>query len=116
MAAPRRSASSQSGLNDAIGEIDALAVGHVDVRADLRALEAEILNAATQLGDGELGRLHRQCAEADEALGILGDCLGEVVVEVLGEVEAVLGLRPVGEHDWHGGKHLHVDVVARRSR
>jgi hypothetical protein len=46
----------------------------------------------------------------DKALGVFADDLGNVVVEVAGEVEGVFWLGPIGEHDWHGREHLHRHV------
>ena len=52
-----------------------------DVGADLDAAEIELLHHALELGDGKLRRLQRHRAQADEAVGMAGDDLGDVVVD-----------------------------------
>ena len=49
-------------------------------------------------------------ARTDEALRVLADDLRNVVVQVAREVERVLGLGPVREHDRDGGEDLHSNL------
>ncbi len=58
------------------GDLDAL-----DVRRHLDAPETELVRTAPQFGDG-LGRvLHRDRAEGEETVGVIGRDLGQVVVD-----------------------------------
>ena len=82
----------------------------IDVGADLHALEAELADGALQLVGRRLRRLHRQRREAIEALGVILDVLGDLVVlhhRACGGEAGILvvekGLRRVGEN-----VHVHV--------
>ena len=97
-----------AGLED--GEQRRVGQGEVvDVAADLHPHEAQ-RHAARQLLHGQLGALHGDGAQAEEALGLLRHHGVDVVVEEAREVERVLALGPVREHDGHSGQHLHRHV------
>jgi hypothetical protein len=82
----------------------------VHVAADLDAGQPKLPHAALELGDRRLRRLHGQRAEAGEAAGMGAHDRGDVVVQEPREVERVLGLRPVAEHDGHRRERLHADA------
>ncbi len=60
------------------------------MRADLHAGQAQLAHAALELGDGAVGILQRQRAEADEAARVLAHDVGDVVVQQARQVERVL--------------------------
>jgi hypothetical protein len=67
----------------------------IDVGAELDAAHAEVLDAAAHLGHRQLGRLHRQGAHGDEAVGMGGGDLGQVVVDQPRGLASQLGIGPV---------------------
>ena len=67
-------------------------------------------DAALELVDREIGLLHRERPQPDEAAGAARDNRRDVVVQQRREVERVLRLRPVAEHHRNRREHLHVDA------
>ena len=61
-----------------------------DAAADRHAAQAELLDAVFELLDRQIGMLHRDRREGDEAVGMRGDELGELLVlqldQLLGDV------------------------------
>lgn len=72
----------------------------VDVASNLDAGQTQLLSATLQFLNGELGSLHGECSETDEALGVLGDDLGNVIIQVSGEIESMLWAGRIVEHHW----------------
>src|SRR5437667_331355 len=56
---------------------------------DHRAHEAQVLHGARELGRGSVGTLQRQRGEAREAIGMPRNGMGEVIVHLVGQGDAV---------------------------
>ena len=82
----------------------------VDVVVDHDTAQTELSDRAPQFGHGELGRLHRERAEAEEAAGMLPHELRDLVVAVGGDQGGDLGLAVVLVEDVGRRDELHVDA------
>lgn len=82
-------------------EFGSVEVPVVDVASNLDAGQAQFLTATLQFLNGELGGLHGESSETDEALGVLGDDLCNMIVQVSGEIESVFWAGRIVEHHWN---------------
>ena len=82
----------------------------VNVRADLRAAQAELAHASLELARGKIGILERNCRQAGEPCRVRADDFCNVVVQPPREIESVARFCPIAEHDRHRGKDLHGDA------
>ena len=82
----------------------------VDVRSDLDADKPDLF-APFKLPDGQIGVLHRDGAQADEALRIPIYYARDVIIEEFRQVPSILRPCPVAEHHRNGGEHLHMHVM-----
>ena len=85
-------------------------IGAGDVGAEFDAAQPERLHRALQLRHREFGCLHRHRAEADEAVRVLRDRRGDVVVDQARRVAAEFGRCPVEILRRSGGDRLDVDA------
>lgn len=92
-------------------EFRGIEVPIVDVASDLDTGQAKLFATTLQFLNGQLGSLHGECSETDEALGVLGDYLSNVIVQVSGEIESVLRAGSIVEHHWDRRQDLiHMDT------
>ena len=78
----------------------------IDVASNLDTRQSKLLTATFQFLDGQQGGLHGQGAETDKALGILGHHLGNVIVQVPGQIQGMFRTGSVVEHDGHSRENL----------
>ena len=74
----------------------------VDVRADLRAAQAQITHAPFQLARRKIDILHRNRGQSGESLWMIAHDFGDVIVQPARKIERVGRFRPIAEHHRHG--------------
>ena len=99
----------------------------VYVRSYLNAFHSQILMTPSHLLNSKLRILHGQSAKPVKLLSLdilrtavlfagllpeVENLMRQIVVQQVTEIQSVLRLRPVVEHDGHGREHLNVDVVS----
>ena len=102
-----------AGRGEEVEQLRRVEVPVADVRADLHALQPELVHAALQLLDRQPRRLHRHGAEAGEMARVRAHDRGHVVVERGVQLQRVVRLGPVAEHHRHGADHLDLHAEAR---
>lgn len=83
----------------------------VHVRSDLDPRESQIGHAPFQLPDRDVRILKRYRSEPHETIGVIAAHAGDVIVQQPRQIQRVLGLRPIAEHDGNGGQDLSVHAV-----
>jgi len=106
MAAPRSAAASKNGNSSGV-EVPVVAV-----RADLHALQAQLVDAAFQLAYRQVGRLQRHGADTGVVARMIVADARHLVVQVAMQLQRLVTRRPVREQHRHRGHHLHADVEA----
>lgn len=81
-------------------EFGGIEVPVVDVASNLDTGQAKLFTTTLQFLNSQLGSLHGERSETNEALGVLGDDLSNVIVQVSGEIEGVLRAGRIVEHHW----------------
>jgi len=84
-------------------EVGVAEVFTVDVGAYFKAGHMELTDAALHFFYRQIDILQGNCADADEAIGVLLYTLSYMIVEEAGGFEAVVGLSPVVEQYGDGG-------------
>ncbi len=84
----------------------------IDVRADLRAAQAEVADTALQFARRQIGILQRDRGQAGETRRMLAHDFGDVIIQAAREIERIGRLRPIAEHHRHGREHLHRNAGA----